>query len=139
VDYHRLQPSPSERAVVRSTVLVVDDQQDLRDSIAVLLEVEGYDVVDAANGRDALRYLSSGRANVAAVVLDLSMPVMDGWEFLAERRKNPALSDIPTIVVTGVSDLKRRQVELGDLAVFTKPFHFDELIGELRRTLEAGK
>jgi CheY-like chemotaxis protein len=136
VDYHRLQSAHSSQA--RPTVLVVDDHVDLRDSIAVLLEIEGYAVVDAGNGREALRYLSSSSsANVAAIVLDLAMPVMDGWEFLAERRANPTLSEIPTIVVTGVSDARRRHKELAELAVFTKPFHFEELIGELRRVLEA--
>ena len=138
MDYHRLQ-SAHPGASARPTVLVVDDHADLRDSIAVLLEIEGYDVVDAANGREALRCLSSRTADVAAIVLDLAMPVMDGWQFLEERRKNRTFSAIPTIVVTGVSDAKRRQRELGDIAVFTKPFHFDELIRELRRVLELGK
>ena len=138
MDYQRLQTAHSG-AATRPTVLVVDEHADLRDSIAVLLEMEGYDVVDAANGREALRCLSSRTADVAAIVLDLAMPVMDGWQFLEERRKNCAFSAIPTIVVTGVSDAKRRQRELGDIAVFTKPFHFDELIHELRRVLETGK
>jgi CheY-like chemotaxis protein len=138
MDYHRLQARPPD-IPVRPMILVVDDMIDLRDAIAVLLEVEGYDVVDAADGREALKYLSTNAANVAAIVLDLAMPVMDGWQFLAERRKDPMLRDIPTIVVTGVSDAKRRQRELGDITVFGKPFHFDELIGELRRALEEGK
>ncbi|PYR67097.1 MAG: hypothetical protein DMF87_16095 [Acidobacteria bacterium] len=138
MDYQRLYARTPDVAI-RPTILVVDDQIDLRDAIAVLLEVEGYDVVDAENGRDALKYLQTHAGNVAAIVLDLAMPVMDGWQFLAERRKDPAVSDIPTIVVTGVSDAKRRQRELGDVTVFGKPFHFDELIRELRRALEEGK
>jgi CheY-like chemotaxis protein len=138
MDYHRLQARAPDTSI-RPMILVVDDQIDLRDAIAVLLEVEGYDVVDAADGREALKYLSTHAGNVAAIVLDLAMPIMDGWQFLAERRKDPMLSDIPTIVVTGVSDPKRRQRELGDLTVFGKPFHFDELIRELRRALAEGK
>lgn len=138
MDYHRLQARPPEVSA-RPTILVVDDQIDLRDAIAVLLEVEGYDVVDAANGREALKYVQKNAGHVAAIVLDLAMPVMDGWQFLAERRKDPALSEIPTIVVTGVSDPKRRQRDLGDVPVFSKPFHFDELMGELRRALDEGK
>ena len=137
MDYHRLHRPPA--VPVRPTILVVDDQIDLRDAIAVLLEAEGYDVADAANGDEALKYLSSAAGHVAAIVLDLAMPVMDGWQFLAERKKHPALKDIPTVVVTGVSDAKRREEELGDIVVFTKPFHFDALIGELRRALEEHK
>jgi CheY-like chemotaxis protein len=136
MDYRRLHPPPG--VSVRPTILVVDDQVDLRDAIGVLLEAEGYDVVDASNGDEALRYLSSAAGHVAAIVLDLAMPVMDGWQFLAERQKRPALKDIPTIVVTGVSDAKRRQ-DLGDIVVFTKPFHFDGLIRELRRALDEHK
>jgi CheY-like chemotaxis protein len=137
MDHHRLHRRTPDISI-RPTILVVDDQIDLRDAIAVLLEVEGYDVVDAENGREALKYLQT-HAHVAAIVLDLAMPVMDGWQFLAERRKDPMLRDIATIVVTGVSDVKRRQRELGDVTVFGKPFHFDELIRELRRALEDGK
>ena len=138
MDYQRLQARPAD-TLIRPMILVVDDQIDLRDAIAVLLEVEGYDVVDAANGREALKCLSTHAGNVAAIVLDLAMPIMDGWQFLVERRKDPMLSDIPTIVVSGVSDAKRRQREIGDLTVLGKPFHFDELIRELRRALEEGK
>ena len=132
MDYGRLQTGLPDGG--RPTVLVVDDQVDLRDAIAVLLESEGYDVVDAANGREALKYLQNG-TNVTAIVLDLMMPVMDGWQFLAARRRNAAWSRIPTIVVTGVAEPKQRTAELGDVAVFTKPFHFDELIAALRRAL----
>ena len=131
MDYQRLSPTAASG---KPTVLVVDDQVDLRDAIAVLLESEGYAVVDAGNGREALKYLEGG-ANVAAIVLDLMMPVMDGWQFLAERRRNPAWLKIPTIVVTGVSETKRRQGDLGDVEVFTKPFHFDEFFAALRRAL----
>jgi CheY-like chemotaxis protein len=137
MDYQRLQ-SQADRTDPRQTILVVDDHVDLRDAIAVLLEGEGYDVVDAADGQEALRYLHSGM-NVAAIVLDLAMPIMDGWQFLAVRRNDPVLREIPTIVVTGVSDATKRQKELGDLPVFPKPFHFDELFAVLRQTLDAGK
>jgi CheY-like chemotaxis protein len=137
MDYTRLQ-SQTDHTASRPTILVVDDHMDLRDAIAVLLEGEGYDVVDAGNGQEALTHLRS-RADVAAIVLDLAMPVMDGWRFLAERRQDPALREIPTIIVTGVSDATKRQRELGDLAVFTKPFHFDELFAALRQALETGK
>ena len=139
MDYHRLQSSHAEGSS-RQTILFVDDHMNLRDSIAVLLELEGYDVIDAANGGEALKHLSSASGqNVGAIVLDLTMPVMDGWQFLAECRKSPAFSEIPTIVVTGVSDARRRSKELGDLAVFTNPFHFDELIREIRRALDGRK
>jgi CheY-like chemotaxis protein len=76
--------------------------------------------------------------HVAAIVLDLAMPVMDGWQFLAQRRNDPVLRTIPTIVVTGISDATKRQKELGNLPVFTKPFRFDDLFAALRYALETG-
>jgi CheY-like chemotaxis protein len=135
MDYQRLQSAPVSTG--RPAVLVVDDQVDLRDCIAVLLEAEGYTVVDAGNGRDALKYLQAHPHQVAAIVLDLAMPVMDGWAFLAARRTRPEWAAIPVIVVTGVSEPKRRQAELGDVLVFSKPFHFDELFDALRNVLSA--
>jgi len=137
MDYSRLQ-SQTPYAPPRQTVLLVDDDADLRDAMAVLLEAEGFDVIDASNGQDALAYLRSG-ADVAAIVLDLAMPVMNGWQFLVERRNDPALAKIPTIVVTGVSDATKRRKELGNLPVFTKPIHFDELFATLRHAFETGK
>jgi len=67
----------------RPTILVVDDHSDLRDALVVLLEHEGYRVADASNGAEALDYLRSG-APVNALIVDLDMPVMNGWDFLAE-------------------------------------------------------
>jgi CheY-like chemotaxis protein len=137
MQYSRLQSQVSY-APPRQTVLVVDDHVYLRDAIAVLLESEGYDVIDAGNGQDALAHLRSG-VHVAAIVLDLAMPVMDGWQFLAQRRNDPVLRQIQTIVVTGISDATKRQKELGNLPVFMKPFHFDDLFEALRYALETGR
>src|SRR5882672_10029747 len=129
MDYSRLQPH-TPHVAPRQTVLLVDDDADLRDSMAVLLETEGFDVIDASNGKDALAYLRSG-AKVAAIVLDLAMPVMNGWQFLAERQRDPVFAKIPTIVVSGSSDATKRRRELGNLPVLTKPIHFDELYAAL--------
>src|ERR1051325_10042360 len=97
----------------RATVLIVDDHSDLRDLIAVLLEDSGFQVADASNGLEALTYLQSD-APVHAIVLDLDMPVMNGWEFLAQCRAHPQWCAIPTLVLTGVSDAERRTHELTD-------------------------
>jgi CheY-like chemotaxis protein len=136
MDYSRLQ-SQTPYAAPRQTVLLVDDDTDLRDAMAVLLEAEGYGVVDASNGKDALAYLRAG-PDIAAIILDLAMPVMNGWQFLAERQASPVLARIPTIVVTGISDATKRRKELGNLPVFTKPIHFDELFSALRQALKTG-
>jgi CheY-like chemotaxis protein len=118
----------------RPTILVVDDHSDLRDALVVLLEHEGYRVADASNGAEALGYLRSDHP-VDALIVDLDMPVMNGWEFLAACRQHPTWRAIPTVVFTGMSVAERRRDELGSLPVFTKPVNFDHLLTALRRAM----
>jgi CheY-like chemotaxis protein len=110
---------------------VVDDHADLRDAMAVLLQHHGFAVADASNGVEALEYLRSDQP-AAAIILDLIMPVMDGWEFLAAWRTDPAYKPIPTLVLTGVPVAKLRQDELKGTMILTKPFTFDELMEAVR-------
>jgi CheY-like chemotaxis protein len=118
----------------RPTILVVEDHSDFREALGVLLEHEGYRIADASNGAEALVYLRSG-APVSSIILDLDMPVMNGWDFLAECRRHSTWSTIPTLVVTGISIAERRRNELGAVEVFTKPFNFDELLATVRRAM----
>jgi CheY-like chemotaxis protein len=93
------------RRDLASTVMIVEDDRDVRLSLAEILAEEGYRVSVAEHGVDALRQLRTGwRPGV--IVLDLMMPVMDGWEFLAEQRSNPALSSIPVIILTAAAHTK---------------------------------
>jgi len=116
------------------TILIVDDHSDLRDALTVLLEHEGYRVADVGNGAEALDYLRS-REPVNALIVDLDIPVMNGWDFLAQCRQDATWRTIPTLVLTGVSIAERRRQELGPVPVFTKPFNFDELLAVLRRAM----
>src|SRR5256885_7477572 len=76
MDPHRLAILP------HPTILIADDHSDFRDALTVLLEQEGYRVADANNGAEALAYLRSG-APVNALIVDLDMPIMNGWDFIA--------------------------------------------------------
>lgn len=118
----------------RPTILLVDDHTDLRDALGVLLQSEGYQVADATDGIEALTYLRSG-APVNAMIVDLDMPVMNGWDFLATCRLDAVWSRIPSIVVTGVDVAGRRRHELGEVTIFTKPCHFDDLLVAVRRVM----
>jgi CheY-like chemotaxis protein len=80
-------------------VMVVDDERDIRRGIADALELEGYEVVEAADGREALQKLRRSE-RPAAIVLDLMMPGMNGWQFRDEQRRDPELAGIPVIVVS---------------------------------------
>src|SRR5688572_24600390 len=79
--------------------MVVDDDADIREALRDVLEQAGYGVAEAANGREALRYLTGNPAPMA-ILLDLFMPVMDGWQFAQRVQATPRLADIPLIVVT---------------------------------------
>jgi CheY-like chemotaxis protein len=122
---HRLNRPP------KPTLLVVDDHADLRGAVSVLFEHEGYAIAEADNGADALAYVRSGAA-ADLIILDLMMPVMDGWTFLAQWRADPGWRDIPMLILTGVSIDKLRIGELGDSMILTKPFTFDELVAAVR-------
>ena len=82
------------------TILVVDDDEAVRVSVGTLLEEEGYAVVTAADGRDALARLQENNG-ICLILLDLAMPVMDGWEFLAQREANVPRG-IPIVLLSGL-------------------------------------
>jgi len=84
-----------------SPILVVDDNSDVLEVVGALLETEGYAVVTANNGAEALEQLNGG-LKPALVILDLTMPVMDGWEFRDRQLRDPALRDIPTIIYSAI-------------------------------------
>ncbi len=120
------------------TLLVVDDQRTLRDALAAFLESEGYIVADATNGRDALVYLGSGQP-VHIIIVDLDMPVMDGWEFLRRQRRDCIWRTIPTFVITGLTDAEQKRGELGDARVFQKPLNFEDLLEAVRAELHGAE
>jgi CheY-like chemotaxis protein/two-component sensor histidine kinase len=113
--------------------LIVEDDEDTRRWLHRALEREGWEVSEAANGREGLERLAKAPVNL--ILLDLMMPEMDGFEFLAERRKSKALDRIPVIVVTAadLSEDDRRRLNGGVLHVLQKSAQTrDQLLGELR-------
>ncbi|MEO8430437.1 MAG: response regulator [Acidobacteriota bacterium] len=123
--------SASEKRT-RRKLLLVEDDRDLRDALCQLLSDTGYDVVCAENGREALEYLAKSPAP-CLVLLDLMMPVMNGWEFRAEQRKNEKISGIPVVVVTadGRADLKALALGVDDY--LRKPIEIERLLDIVSR------
>jgi len=107
-------------------VLVVDDDPTIRALAGEFLADEGYHVRTASNGREALAMLSSWQPQV--ILLDLAMPEMDGWTFLVRQRADPALIQIPVIVMSAHYNLTRQRPQLPTAAVLTKPFEIDHLL-----------
>ena len=102
-----------------STILVVDDDDDLRDIVTMALEDDGYSIDTASNGVEAIR--SADEHEPHAVILDITMPIMDGWEFLAQWRTRPAKRRAPVLVVSVVAN-QRTAIEAGAQAYLSKPF-----------------
>jgi CheY-like chemotaxis protein len=109
-------------------ILVVDDDIDIRDAIRVVLQGHGYQVAAAANGRDALDYLHRAEPP-DLVLLDLIMPVMDGWQFRKEQKRDPALAAIPVVVISSAA----QSPPLGVADFLQKPVAFDQLLRTVRR------
>ena len=119
---HRLTMRRDQVAPVprKPLVLVVEDDDVARKSLAMLLNDE-YEVVEAANGREALVTLAKG-ARPDVILLDLVMPQMDGWEFMKRQRTDWRLCTIPTIVVTGVASHDPRCMEMPLVRFVQKPY-----------------
>jgi CheY-like chemotaxis protein len=112
-------------AVGKHLVMVVDDDDDIRETLAGLLEDEGYTVVAYASGQDALTALQQG-ARPRVILLDLMMPVMDGSEFRREQLADPALADIPVILITAAGLERVSRSEYSE--VLRKPLKVDKVL-----------
>ncbi|MGE5242766.1 MAG: response regulator [Betaproteobacteria bacterium] len=118
------------RASGRCPVLIVEDDGDLRDMMAQMLTLEGFAAATAANGQEALEYLRTG-SRPGVILLDLMMPVMDGWEFRRRQRGDRQLRDVPVVVVSALDQARAR--DLGANAVLKKPLDFDRLLELVRQ------
>ncbi|HET9555375.1 MAG TPA: response regulator [Anaeromyxobacteraceae bacterium] len=114
----------------KGTILVVEDDPGIRDTIAELLESEGYRVVPARHGGEALELLATLRPDV--MVLDLVMPVMDGGQLLARLRADAALGALPVVLMTGAATWGRKPLPRAD-HLLPKPFELDDLLTAVRR------
>lgn len=114
-------------------ILLVDDDIDLCDTLADILSVSGYAVACAHDGREALLELRS-HARPALILLDIMMPVMDGWQFRAEQLADPAVAQIPVVVLTAAHHLER---PIDADALVYKPFETRELLGIISSIIDS--
>lgn len=113
-------------ATHRCSVLVVDDDADVRELLRVALETEGYQVACVANGREALNHLRS-HAETCLILLDLLLPVMDGNLFRKVQLRDRSLAWIPVVLMSGSPDPERAARELGAQRLVRKPLDLDEV------------
>jgi CheY-like chemotaxis protein len=117
---------PNVKTTDHPLVLVVDDDPDVRNSISQLLDAKRYSTIQAENGQKALEILKATPSVPCLIVLDLVMPVMDGYQFLSLRAQDPTLRDIPVVVISGNSRAGATLKEID--AYLTKPVNIDRLI-----------
>lgn len=116
-----------------ASVLVVEDDLDIRESIAEALDDEGFRVAAAANGLEALTYLRGAAELPAVILLDLMMPVMSGFELVAELRGDARLSRIPVVVLSGDAQVSEAASRLAAVAWIRKPATLDKIVATLAR------
>ncbi|WP_437678663.1 response regulator [Sorangium sp. So ce131] len=113
-------------------ILIVEDDLDIRSILSQLLLLEGYDVEEAADGAEALSMLRR-RMPPALILLDLMMPVMDGWQLRAELQRDPALADIPVVIVSADVRAEREAPRLGVAGLLKKPLQVEPLLELVHR------
>jgi CheY-like chemotaxis protein len=109
-------------------ILVVDDDEIIRESLIELLQENGYQAIGAVHGGEALEKLKGLARPPCVILLDLMMPVMDGAAFRERQLQDPALSDIPVVVVSAYRELARHAQELQAAAHLAKPLQLTELL-----------
>jgi CheY-like chemotaxis protein len=111
-------------------VLVVDDDPDIRESLREVLEDEGYEVACVGNGREALDHLRAANPRPCVILLDLMMPVMDGWQFRREQKLDADIADIPLVVITATG---KRPVLIDAAELVMKPLDLTQLFAAIER------
>lgn len=116
----------------RGRVLIVEDDTDLRETLSQILTEEGYLVWSAEHGRAALEHLRDG-SKTCLILLDLTMPVMNGWQFRAEQREDPDLAGIPVVVISAGTNLADQLVSLDIQEYIRKPIQLGQLLATVGR------
>jgi CheY-like chemotaxis protein len=119
-----------ERAAPGPTVMIVDDDDAIREALEDVLSDEGYRIVGMSDGQQALDHLNA-EGQPAAILLDLWMPVMDGWKFLDALLDDSRFRRIPLIVLTAARDQRARDLRVSE--VLTKPVQLQQVLSALER------
>lgn len=116
-----------------TSILVVDDDEDIRETIVDALSDEGFEANGAGDGAEALRVMRASSRLPAVIFLDLMMPGMSGPEFLAAQRADPALVAVPVVLLSADANVGAKAANLGVTEFLRKPVKLDVLIGTAKR------
>jgi CheY-like chemotaxis protein len=117
----------------RKTVLVVDDDRDARGLMTSVLEGAEYDVLQADNGAEALRVLSAHASRCNIILLDLMMPVMNGWDFRRKQRERVELAGIPVLLMSAGAHMDAASGDLDVVGFMTKPVEVSDLLAKVKK------
>ena len=120
--------------MTKTRLVVIDDDKDLRDALCLMLSVEGFDVSGFSDAKEAIRRIESGLP-ADLILLDLMMPIMNGWEFCQYRATSAALRRVPVVLITARHGVAP---PAGVSEVLLKPFDLDVLGAVIARALTAG-
>lgn len=115
-------------------ILVVDDDPDILEALSEILEAEGFEIRRARNGKEALERLEPDPPKL--ILLDLMMPVMDGWEFAQRLRQRPTMAGIPIIVLSADRNVGTKAQDIGAVGHLAKPFELNDLLEMVRKALK---
>jgi CheY-like chemotaxis protein len=113
------------------SVLIVDDDDDICEILSEILVRAGYTVIAASNGAEALKVLESVRPSL--ILLDLNMPVMDGFELCRVRKLDAAIAEIPTVIMSALYKMRERIADLGVDDALAKPVQIADVLAMVRR------
>jgi CheY-like chemotaxis protein len=131
-------PEPSGAPERAATIVLIEDDEDIREIVGEVLRTEGYTIFSAADGRDGLELVRRlGAPVVSLVLLDFMMPVLDGSQVLAVMKGDPELESIPVLVVSAASRQKLATGFHGISAWLSKPIDMEDLLGAVRQVLGA--
>ena len=117
----------------RKTVLLVEDDDDERDALAALLEQEDYRVLQAPNGAEALKLLEAEPGQCQLILLDLMMPIMNGWDFRKLQKRKAALANIPVVLMSAGAQIAFAVEDLDAAGYVTKPVEFSDLLQKVEQ------
>ena len=117
----------------RKKILVVEDDDAIRESMLELLEGEGYLVSSAENGQIALDSLCAATELPDLILLDLMMPIKDGFQFCSEKALNEKIAKVPVIVMSAYGQIQEKQEKARAVAHIRKPFDIDHVIETVKR------
>lgn len=118
-------------------ILIVEDDLDIAENLKSLLALEGYSSEISKDGLEALNRLRDGSPRPNLILLDLMMPVMDGFQFYREQQADPTLAGIPVVVMTAGGNVEAKVQQMGIEAYFRKPIDVDKLFSTIERLVNA--